>query len=258
MLTRKRPARGRLLFGLAFFLIFGLGHVWADGKVTRVYVLKNASISNMSRVLDIVVRDPTKTRVIAGDGSKLVVTDTPDQQDTIAQLLPILDQPTNEPTPEKTQMKMMMNAAAYLRQQKLALKAQPASGNASGAVSAPSASSSNNGLVATYDKFSSTNAYKSVYASDDAKILAQRRLVPDEPAIPSLSALELKGIYKSNTSTPLALLEYGGAHYVARDGGLFENNRSRVKNVTSQILKDRVILTGLDRIPREIKFRSSI
>ena len=73
-----------------------------------------------------------------------------------------------------------------------------------------------------------------------------------------MSVLSLKGIFKVNTGAPLALMSYEGINYTARDGGLFAANRDRVKGVVTQIKKDRVILTGPDRIPREIKFKSTL
>lgn len=229
---------------------------WADDKVTRVYLLKNADVSNISRVINIAVRDTSKTRLIGGNSKRLVISDTPDQQDIIAQLLPVLDQPISETDPDKIQMKMLMNAAQYLRQQKIAMKAAPssASNKVLPAASTPAIAPG----VETYDKSSSAQPYTSIYASDDAQLLQGPRILVDEPVLLSLSNLELKGIYQANTGSPLALLSFESMNYTARDGGLFENNHSRLKDVTSKVLKDRVILVGPDRIPREIKFKSTL
>jgi hypothetical protein len=234
---------------------------WTDDKVTRVYLLKHVEVSNIGRVINIAVRDPSHIRVIAGQGKRLVVSDTADQQDIIAQLLPVLDQPTSETDPDKIQMKMLMNASQYLRQQKIAMKSTvaptpspsvtsgkaPVPGNASGA--APGVQSS--------DKFKPA-AYQSIYASDDAKLTRGPRKITDEPVALSLSGMELKGIFKTVNGSPLALLSFGGVNYTAHDGGLFERNRIRVKDVTSKVLKDKVILVGQDRIPREITFKSTL
>jgi hypothetical protein len=235
---------------------------WADIRVTRAYQLTNVEVSNISRVINIAFRDSAATRIIAGDGKHLVITDSPDQQFAIAQLLPYLDQPMDETNPDKIQMKMLMNAAAYLRRQKIANKVSSSSGGVPRAATsnAPDATSSRNvtGGVATYDKFSPSVPYKSIYASDDAKLLKKPRMYYDEPALPSLSALQLKGIFKLNSVSRVALLSYASSNYMARDGGLYENNHQRVKDVTSTVLKDRVILVGPDHIPREIKFKSSL
>src|SRR5258706_14248280 len=122
----------KLLQRLLFILSICASSVgWADDKVTRVYLLKHAEVSNIARVINIAVRDPSKTRLIGGNSNRLVVSDMPDQQDIIAQLLPLLDQPMTETDPDKIQMKMLMNASQYLRQQKIAMKAATSSGGAS-------------------------------------------------------------------------------------------------------------------------------
>jgi hypothetical protein len=233
----------------------------AENKVTRVYELKNVEVATVSRVINIVIRDASGRRVIGGDGKHLVISDVPEQQYAISMLLPVLDKPMEETNPDKIQMKMLMNASQYLRQQKIALKNASNPSSAPSVVSnslSPSSTPNIAGGVGTYDKLTSSMAYKSIYASDDAKLLQSRRMFYDEPALPSLSNLQLKGIFKINSVSPVALLSYENLSYLARDGGLFENNHSRVKNVTSKVLKDRVILVGPDRIPREIKFKSSL
>ena len=112
--------------------------------------------------------------------------------------------------------------------------------------------------VQTYDKFSAAAPYKSVYASDDAKLLRGPRNITNEPVLPSLATLQLKGIFKPSSGSALALLSFEGTNYTARDGGLFEGNRTRLKNVSSKVLRDRVILEGQDRIPHEITFKTSL
>jgi hypothetical protein len=253
--------RSRLFFFISLSLCasaFG----WADDKVTRVYMLKNVEVSNMTRVINIAVRDMSKTRIIGGNGKRLVISDTPEQQDTIAQLLPVLDQPLTETDPDKIQMRMLVNVAAYLRQQKVASKTSSDSGSApqTGANNPPSAAGApaSAGGAKTYDTFKGATPYKSIYASDDAEILKKQRVISDDPALPSLSSLQLRGIFRVGTGSPLALMFYEGHNYTARDGGLFENNHIRVKNVTSQVFKDRVVLVGQDHIPREIKFKTTL
>ncbi len=252
--------RSRLLHLLTLSILISASICgWADDKVTRIYMLKNSDVSNISRVINIAVRDPSNIRVIGGQGKRLVVSDTPEQQDAIAQLLPVLDQPLTETDPDKIQMKMLMNAAQYLRQQRIAVKPTPAAGSTSAASPAPTASASGSaGSAQSYDKFKPATPYKSIYASDDAKLLKGPRIIQNEPVVLSLGGLQLKGIFRANTGSPLALLAIDGTNYTAHDGGLFENNHARVKNVTSKVFKDRVILVGQDRIPHEITFKSSL
>ncbi len=197
------------------------------------------------------------TRVIGGQGKRLVISDRVEAQDAIAQLLPVLDQPIAENDPDKIQMRMLMNAAQYLRQQKIALKAAGQAGSASRALPAAGAPAMAGG-VGSFDKVSNAKPYASIYASDDAKLTQGARVLVEEAVFPSLSSLQLKGIFGSNSRSPLALLSCDNLNFTARDGGVFQNNRSRLKGVTSQIFKDRVVLTGPDRIPREIKFKSSL
>ena len=251
--------RGRFLQWIALSVsLISSAIGWADDKVTHVHLLKNMEVSNIARVINIAVRDPDKIRVIAGQGKRLVISDTPDQQDTIAQLLPVLDQPLTETDPDKIQMKMLMNAAQYLRLQKIAAKGPRAPGSAS--PGAPSKASAPSGTmsVQSYDQSTSSAPYKSIYESDDEKLTKGPRVLTDEPALLSLSNLQLKGIFKASTGSPLALLTGDGVTYTARDGGLFEGNHFRVKNVTSKVLKDRVILMGKDHIPTEFTFKSSL
>ena len=246
-----------LIFCTALISDANLG--WADERVTRVYALKNSDVSNIARVINITLRDTTNSRVVSGQGRRLVITDTPDMQDNIAQLLPVLDQPMTETDPDKIQMKMIMNAAQYLRQQRSAVKtvAPADSKTASGAPAASTPAANPTGGAQSYDKFKPA-AYKSIYASDDAKLTRGPRIIKDEPFVMSLSSLQLRGIFRVNTTSPLALLSVDGKNFTAHDGGLFQDNHTRVNNVTSKVLKDRVILVGQDRIPHEIKFKTSL
>jgi hypothetical protein len=227
--------------------------VWAGDMITREYRLNHADVTNVSRVLNMVVKNPPGNRIIGGQGKRLVITDTVDDQDTIAEILPVLDQPSQETVPFKIQMEMISHVSRYFYDRKKAnLAAQKSPLPSAAPVNSPS------GSVASFDKMSSTQPYKSVYSSEDAALTKQPRVILDEPTLPSLSALSLKGIFQVSSGSRLALMAYEGVNYTARDGGLFERNTSRVKGVTSQILKDRVILVGPDRIPREIKFISTL
>jgi len=254
-------SRARHLFVIGLLCCASLSFSATD-RVTRIYLLKHTEVAVVVQALNIEIRDENKTRVIGGEGKRLVITDTADQQDAIALLLPILDQPMKETDPDKIVMRMVMNVSHYMREQKMAAR-QPAPGTASSPQvpgNTPGASSTPNiaGGVKSFDTFKSATPYKSIYASDDAKLLKKPRLIFDEPALPSLSALELKGIFRASADSSLALMSYAGMNYTARDGGLFESNHKRVKNVSSRILKDRVILVGPDRIEREIKFKSTL
>ena len=242
---------------LLLLLAYGMTPAWADDIITREYRLKHADISDVSRVIGIIVKNPTGKRIIGGQGKRLVITDAAEQQDAIAEILPVIDQPTQETVPFKIQMEMVSRASRFFYDHKkadLAAQRSPAPSAPAG-TAAPNVPS---GGVASYDKATSTRPYKSVYSSEDAELMKKKRVILDEPALPSLSALTLKGIFQLSSGRPLALMFYEGVSYTARDGGLFERNRTQVKGVTSQIKKDRVILTGPDRIPREIKFISTL
>ena len=228
---------------------------WADTLITREYRLKNTDMADISRVLNIAAKDVTQKRIIGGQGKRLVITDTPEQQDAIAEILPVIDQPTQQTVPYKVQLEMMSRISRYNYDHKKSMKMAQKSGpepSASASTPAPP------GGVATYDKRSSTQPYKSIYSSEDAEITKKPRKILDEPTLPSLTSLTLKGIFEVNAGNKLALLICDGVSYTARDGGLFERNHTRVKGVTSRVLKDRVILVGPDRIPREIKFISTL
>ena len=244
------------LMGLFFCAAFG----GAEDKITRSYNMKNADLSAVTSVINIAVRDPDKIRVMGGKGKHLVISDTSDQQDLIAQLLPIMDQPVHETDPDKIKMQMLMNVAQYLRQQKIALKSatptatRAAPATVSASVSAPATAPA----VQSADKFKPATPYKSVYEEEDAKMTRGPRKIEDEPVILSLGGLELKGIFRGTKGSPIALLSAGPVNYTARDGGLFEGNHVRVKRVTSRIRKDGVTLVGQDGIPHEIKFKTAL
>ena len=228
---------------------------WADEKVTRTYRLKYSDVSNIASAINVAVRDPAKTRVVGGQGKHLVVSDTPDQQDVIAQLLPVLDQPIQETDPDKIQMKMLMNAAQYLRQQKISMK----SAMTASAAPAPAASTAAQATgVQSVDKFKPVTPYKSIYTDEDEKLTRGPRKIEDEPAILSLEGLELKGIFKGRQGSTIALLSDGLTNYTAHDGGLYERNRVRLKKVTSRVHKDGVTLIGQDGISHEIKFKTTL
>ncbi len=253
MRWHKFDHQGRVPFLLLLLLGYGMTLAWAEYLITREYRLKNADISDVSRVLGILVKNPTGKRIIGGQGKRLVITDEAEQQDTIAEILPVIDQPTKEMVPYKIQMEMVSRASRFFYdQKKTAMAAQRSPTSPAPAANFPSEG------VASYDKVTSTKPYKSVYSSEDAQLTKKPRMIFDEPALPSLSALTLKGIFQVSSQRPLALMFYEGVSYTARDGGLFEWNHSRVKGVTSRILKDRVILVGPDRIPREIRFVSTL
>jgi len=240
--------------GLLFCCAVGRGE---NERVTRTYMLKYADVSNINVAINVAVRDTAKIRVVGGQGKHLVISDTPDQQDAIAQILPLLDQPITETDPDKIQMKMLMNAAKYLREQKIAMKATTPT--TASPTPAPAASSSvATPAVPPSAKFKPVAPYKSIYTEEDAKLMRGPRKIEDEPVVLSLGGLELKGIFKGSKGNPIALLSDGLNNYTAHDGGLFERNRVRVKKVTSQIHKDRVTLTGVDGIPHDVKFKTTL
>ena len=205
----------------------------------------------MIQALNIVLRDPNKKRIMGGQGKHLVVTDTSEQQVRIEELLPIMDLPPTQIKPQRIVMELVGRAGIYMHNNEVAAakarKAQAPEGT-------PVVHNFISG-VNSYDSFKSTH---SVYAQEDAKLMQQFRHITDEPVLPSVGDLELKGVFKSSTGSPLALLAYGGTLFAARDGGLFEANRTRVKGVTTEVLKEEVIVTGPDRIPRHIKFKSTL
>jgi type II secretory pathway component GspD/PulD (secretin) len=225
----------------------------ADDMVTRAYHLKNMNATDVIHVLTFAVANPTGKRILAGQEKHLVVTGVPEEQDTIAELLPVIDLPSTETNPQRIRMEMVLRASRYLQQKKRASQGtHPASAAAEPA--AAKASSSPQADV----HFKPSVPYKSVYSAEDAEMSKQGHVIQDEPVLPALSALVLKGIFKSASGSSIALLSYEGTNFTAREGGLFERNHSRVRSVSSKVLKDSVVLTGPDRIPREIRFITTV
>jgi len=235
------------------FLVLQCGSVWsAEKPITQEYWLKSTDVSYMTQALNIVIRNPTGKRIMGGQGKHLVITDAEEQQNQIAEILPIMDQPTTETKPHRIVMEMVGRAGVYMHNnQKAVVLARKNEAPPGAPVPAPIFVSG----VNSYDAFKST---RSVYAAEDAKLLKQPRRIVDEPVLPLFSDLILKGIFEPEKGKRIALLSAGGMLYTARDGGLFESNRSRLKEVTSQVLTDHVILVGPDRIPRKITFKSTL
>lgn len=231
---------------------------------TQEYWLKYSDVTLIVRAINITVRDAGGKRIIGGQGNHLVVTATEDEQLMIADLLPILDQPTQEKRPDKTVIDMVTRAAHYLKDKKLAFAAAQKANNpapANAPVQAAGYATPTAPHVNVLSSINSFDLYKttfSIYAQEDARIVAKRIIKDDEGGLPSLGDLTLRGIFKVTTGSPLALLTYAQTNYTARDGGLFERNRTRVKDVSSKVFKDRVVLVGPDRIQRVFKFKSSI
>jgi hypothetical protein len=240
-------------WGLAVIFLSLITHMsWADSPITREYWLKNRDTTIIIRALIILIPDSSGKRIMAGQGKHLVVTDFADQQAEVTDLLTILDQPPKATTEDKQFLELVQNGIHYLRQQKadrIALDKKGASPTA-----APMGAILNSG-VNSFDTYKST---RSIYAEEDAKLLSQRRRIVEDATPILLGDLILKGIFRPTETTTMALLAYGDTLYSARNGGLFERNSIRVKGVTSQILKDSVILIGPDRIPKEIKFKSTL
>jgi hypothetical protein len=247
-LTAFRKALGFLYV----VLILGNMRAYAADLVTKEYWLKNMDTQMMIRILNIAVKNPAGYRIMGGQGKHLVVTDSLDQQSQIAEYISLFDQPSTETDPDKIIMNAMMRVSRYVREKKQLEASMKVSGDTRRGAPAPRVIFSG---VNSYDVKIST---WSVYAEEDAKLVRQPRHIQDEALLPTLSDLTLKGIFKSNEGAPMALLSYGDAMFTARDGGLFERNRSRVKDVKTQVLKDRVTLVGPDRIPREIRFKTSL
>jgi hypothetical protein len=245
--------RGFLL-PLLLSLSFGVGLAEAEDLVTREYWLKNQNATTIIQALNIVIRNATGKRILGGQGKHLVVTDTEDQQEQIAEMLPVLDQVSKETNSDKVIMGMVSHAAAFMHEKK---KTNQMAKQSTPGPPAASSSADSSG-VHTYDTLRSTRPYKSVYVEEDAKLARKRRILEDEGALPSLSDLVLKGLFKSSSGSPLALLAYGNTNFVARGGGLYERNQLQVKGVASEVQKDRVILVGPDRIRRELKFKSTL
>ena len=226
----------------------------ADDTFTREYWLKSTDAQSMIQALNIVLRDPAGKRIMGGQGKHLVVTDTPDQQLHIEELLPIMDLPPKQTNPRRIVIELVGRAGLYMHNNEVAAAKIRANESPKGAAGAPLVHNFVSGIN-SYDSFKST---RSVYAAEDAKLMQQYRHIADDPVLPSVADLQLKGVFKTNSGSPLALLAFGGTVFTARDGGLFEGNRARVKGVTTEILREEVIVTGMDRIPRRIKFKSSL
>ncbi len=241
------------VFALLAFVSMAMTGAYAENLVTRAYQLKHVDAPNVIQVLNFAVANPSGKRIFAGSEKHLVVTDTVEQQETVAELLPVLDQPSTQTDPRRAQMELVVRASRYLQQKKKA-----SGGTASPTPQVASSSPRTSEPPPANNRFTASVPYKSVYAEEDAQLSAKGHVILDEPVLPSLSAMILKGIFRTGQGSSLALLTYGAMTFTARDGGLYERNRSRVKNVTSQVFKDYVILTGPDRIPRKITFISTL
>jgi hypothetical protein len=242
--------RGALL---SLFLVGTMGaKARAEERLTREYWLKSTDAIQMIQAINIVIRNPTQQRIMGGQGKHLVITDAPEQLGQIAEIIPVMDQPSKETKPQRIVMEMVGRAGMYMRDnQKSAIVARKS--DSPTATPAPSVAIKSG--INSYDTFRSTT---SVYAEEDARILKQQRHLVDEPVLMSLGDLTLKGIFEPEKGNRMGLLAIGTALYTARDGGLFESNRTRIKGISSQVLADQVILVGADRIPRKFKFKSTL
>src|SRR5712691_6591470 len=109
MMGRTRDRRRCILtWGLLLFC-FGVHGLEADPTlITRVYLLKNHDPAIAIRVINFSIANPTGKRILSCREKELVVTDAIDQQDEIAELLPIIDQPGKETEPRRIQMEMIV------------------------------------------------------------------------------------------------------------------------------------------------------
>jgi hypothetical protein len=246
----RRP----LLISLLFFVATG-GQ--AEDLITREYRMKHADAAIIIQVLNVSVTNTSKKRILSGAGKRLIVTDIYDKQDEIAEILPVIDQPSKYTEPKKIHMEMVVRASRYLQERKRALKLAQSPGPVPGSKSAGEPTD-NSSPIRTYDVRRSSMAYKSVYSDEDAKLMRKPRVYRDDPVLPNLSSLTLKGIFRETSGKPLAILFYGGVNFTARDGLLYAPNHTLMKGITSQIKKNSVLLTGPDRIPREIKFHTTL
>jgi hypothetical protein len=244
------PRRGTIL--LAIILIGTVAVTRAEDMITREYWLKSADAATIIHAINIVIRNPTGKRIMGGQGKHLVITDAAEQQGQITEILPIIDKPSTETKPQRIVMEMVGRAGIYMHNnQKSSVLAR--TNEAPKGASAP-ASVFTSGIN-SYDTFKST---RSIYAEEDARILKGPRHILEEAVLPSFSDIVLKGILEPTKGKRIALLAAGGMLYTARDGGLFESNRSRLKGITSQVFADQVLLIGPDRVPRKFKFRSTL
>ncbi len=236
----------------AFFASFSQ----ADAGVTftREYRLKHVDAPLAIKAINFAIPNISKKRIMGGDGKKLVVTEIGASQDEIAALLPVIDQPSKETDPLRIQMELSIRISNHLNREQKYLqtaRAAPAAGAA-----APVRGDS--GAAQTYETRRTTQPYKSVYSDEDDKLRTGPRVIKDDPVLPAVSSLMLKGIFFDKTNHRMALLAYESNSFTARDGDLYFFNRTKMKGYTSQVLKDRVVITGPDRIPREVKFKTSI
>ncbi len=79
--------------GLGGYSLLMTHLAWADSPITREYWLKNTDTTIIIRVLTVLIPDSTGKRIMAGQGKHLVVTDFPDQQAEVTDLLTVIDQP---------------------------------------------------------------------------------------------------------------------------------------------------------------------
>lgn len=242
---------------LALLIVASLAiHSSAVGDiVTREYVLKNVDGDIMIRVLNILVEDKAKRRLMGSTGRKLVVTDTIAHHNAILELLPVLDIPQKETIPNRIVLSLMGTASQHMQKQ-----GAIAAGGTKGAAAPLAAGNAKTpdlwkSGVGTYDAYKST---WSIYAEEDAKLSKIRRIKEEGGALPSFNDLALKGIFQSANGAPMGILSYGLINFTARDGALYERNRSKVQGVTTEVHQDRVILTGPDKRPRVYKFKSTL
>ncbi len=244
----KLPPRPSILW--AALALFSVPHLNAvEGAFTRVYMLKNNDANVVIQVLKFATADTSGKRIISGAGRKLVITDIAEKQEEIATLLPIIDLPPKETEPPRIKMEMIVRVTNHLNKQAKA---------ASTPAPAANAASPSTGDARTYDIRKSTGVYKSIYSDEDSIITRKPRVFREDPPLPATSNLKLKGIFLFNTNAPMALLTFESVTFTARNGRLYHNNKTVMKDITTRILKDRVIVTGPDRIPREIKFSSTL
>lgn len=251
--------RGRSFGGFALLALLGWalsGHA-DEVTFTRVYQLKNVDAANCIRAINFAVPDVAQKRILSGQGRKLVVTDVAVNQDEIASLLPVIDQAGKETDPRRAQIEITVRVANFLNHKKKN-STMTSSGAAGAGASAPAARRGDAGPPRNYDTKRSTEPYKSVYSDEDVQLMKKPRVVRDDPVLPAINNLTLKGIFLISSNKPMALLTYENSNFTARDGGLYYFNRTLVKGYTCKVLKDRVVITGPDRIPREVKFKTSL
>jgi len=97
----------------------------ASDLVTRSYQLKFVDANDIIPILNFSVANPTGKRILAGHEKHLVVTDAMEQQEAIAELLPVMDQPSKETDPKRAQMMIVVRTSRYLQQKKKAPQGNP-------------------------------------------------------------------------------------------------------------------------------------